>query len=205
MTTNHLTKPFFETTEFPFLTDLESHWLTVKQELDRLLELEFDLQNQITQELDIQSLGGDESLIPPTLQKMQIQQGRFIAWPETFLYETGWEVFGLYTYGHKLEDNCKLCPETTSLIEKIPGIITAGFSSLAPGTHIHPHVGYTNKVLRCHLGLVVPDQCLLRVSDQTRSWQEGKCLIFDDTFEHEAWNKSDKTRIVLLLDFQRPN
>jgi len=82
---------------------------------------------------------------------------------------------------------------------------TAGFSSLKPGTHIVPHVGYSNGVLRCHLGLFVADGCALRVKTQTRSWQEGKCLIFDDTVEHEAWNYSDANRIVLLIDFKNPD
>lgn len=86
----------------------------------------------------------------------------------------------------------------------LPGMTTAGFSSLVAGTHIKPHIGYSKAVLRCHLGLIVPDGCVLRVGTQTRNWQSGKCLIFDDTVEHEAWNNSDKTRIALLIDFKKP-
>ncbi len=132
----------------------------------------------------------------------QLRQDHFMAWPEKFLYEKGWEVFGLYAYGNKLKDNCRLCPETTRLVEMIPGMITAGFSSLKPGTHIVPHVNYSNGVLSFHLGLIVPNGCTLRVGTQTRNWQEGKCLIFDDTVEHEAWNYSDANRIVLLINFK---
>ena len=134
----------------------------------------------------------------------QLQMENFIPWPEKFLYDQGWEVFGLYAFGNKLHENCRLCPETTRLIEMIPGISTSGFSSLAPGTHITAHVGYSKAVLRFHLGLIVPDKCTLRVGNQTRNWQEGKCLIFDDTVEHEAWNLGNKTRIVLLIDFKNP-
>ena len=134
----------------------------------------------------------------------QLQQRHFVSWPEKFLYEKGWDVFGLYAFGKKLEDNCRLCPETTRLVEMILGMATAGFSSLRPGTHIKPHVGYSKAVLRCHLGLIVPEGCTLRVGNQTRNWQEGKCFIFDDTVEHEAWNRADKTRIVLLIDFNNP-
>jgi aspartyl/asparaginyl beta-hydroxylase (cupin superfamily) len=134
----------------------------------------------------------------------QLQPKNFIDWPEKNIYNQGWEVFGLYAFGQKIEENCRLCPQTTKLVETIPGMMTAGFSSLAPGTYIGPHFGVTKAVLRCHLGVIVPDECAIRVDKETRSWQEGKCLIFDDTFEHEAWNKSDKTRIVLLIDFQRP-
>lgn len=87
----------------------------------------------------------------------------------------------------------------------MPGLTTAGFSRLAPGTHIQPHVGYTSAVLRCHLGLVVPDEgCALRVGEDTRTWAEGRCVVFDDTVEHEAWNRSGSDRIVLLVDFLRP-
>ena len=159
---------FFESTEFEFVSRLESNWLLIRQELE------------------------------------QLQQDQFIAWPEKLLYEKDWKVFGLYAFGKKLKDNCRLCPETTRLVEMIPGMTTAGFSSLAPGTHILPHVGYYNAVLRCHLGLIVPDECALRVGNQTRNWQEGKCLIFDDTVEHEAWNYDDTARIVLLTDFKNP-
>ena len=72
------------------------------------------------------------------------------------------------------------------------------------GTKITPHTGCSNKVLRCHLGLNIPDNCAIRVGNQTKSWQQGKCLIFDDTLEHEAWNLSTSDRIVLLIDFLKP-
>lgn len=128
----------------------------------------------------------------------------FVAWPEKFLYESGWNVFGLYAFAKKMEQNCALCPETTRIVERIPGLVTAGFSWMEPGTHIKPHVGYTNAVLRCHLGLIVPEDCSLRVGSESRSWHEGKTFVFDDTTEHEAWNRSSSVRVVLLLDFKRP-
>jgi ornithine lipid ester-linked acyl 2-hydroxylase len=128
----------------------------------------------------------------------------FIDWSERYLYKEGWQTFGLYAFGVKIDKNCRLCPETTKLVENIPGLVTAGFSALAPGTHIAPHTGYPEGVLRCHLGLVIPEDCAIRVRDTTRSWQAGKCLVFDDTWEHEAWNKSDRTRVILLLDFKAP-
>jgi ornithine lipid ester-linked acyl 2-hydroxylase len=126
----------------------------------------------------------------------------FIPWSEKYLYKDGWSIFGLYGYGLKIEQNCNLCPETTKLVEQIPNLLTAGFSALAPGTHIAPHTGYPDGVLRCHLGLIIPDNCAIRIGDETRTWQEGKCLIFNDTIEHEAWNRSDRDRIILLLDFK---
>jgi len=134
----------------------------------------------------------------------QLRQGDFLPWPEEYLYGKGWDVFGLYAFGLKISKNCDLCPETTKLVETVPNLTTAGFSSLAPGTHIAPHTGYPDGLLRCHLGLIVPDGCGIRVGSETKSWEEGKCLIFDDTLEHEAWNKSSSTRVVLLLDFKAP-
>ena len=149
----------------------------------------------------VQNLESNWHLVKEELR--QLQKANFMPWPEKSLYKKGWEVFGLYAFGKKQDKNCDLCPETTKLVESIPGLTTAGFSSLEAGTHIVPHVGYSKEVLRCHLGLFIPDNCGIRVGSETKQWQEGKCFIFDDTFEHEAWNNSNLTRIVLLLDFQK--
>lgn len=134
-----------------------------------------------------------------------LTSGSFIPWPERYLYgNQGWDVFGLYGFGLRIENNCRLCPRTTQLVETIPDMTNAGFSRLAAHTHITPHTGYPDGVLRCHLGLLVPEDCALRVGDEVRAWQPGKCSIFDDTSEHEAWNRSDRDRVVLLLDFKAP-
>lgn len=135
----------------------------------------------------------------------QLRPVEFIPWSEKFLYKTGWTTFAFIAFGIPIELNCQLCPKTTEILKGIPNLVNAAFSSLESNTHIAPHKGYPEGVLRCHLGLNVPDNCGIRVGNQTRSWAEGKCLIFDDTFEHEAWNKSDHTRVVLLLDFKYPS
>ena len=125
-------------------------------------------------------------------------------WHDRHLYdENGWKAFGLYAFGRRIAANCDLCPETVRLIESVPGMQTAGFSRLGPGAHIRPHVGLDRGVLRCHLGLHVPPECELRVGSETRGWGEGEILLFDDTSEHEARNRSDSARVVLLLDFKR--
>ena len=103
--------------------------------------------------------------------------------------------------------NCRRCPETTRLLKKIPGMKTAFFSILAPGKHLPPHRGPYKGVLRLHLALIIPepaDKCGIRVGDETRHWQEGKAMVFDDTFDHEAWNDTDKVRVVLFVDIMRP-
>jgi aspartate beta-hydroxylase len=78
------------------------------------------------------------------------------------------------------------------------------FSVLTPGTHILPHRGVTNSRLVVHLPLIVPDDCAIVVGGETHVWQEGRVMIFDDTFEHEAWNRSAQTRGVLILDVWNP-
>lgn len=138
----------------------------------------------------------DEYLALPT--------DRFDPWVQREMHGGGWTVFGLFALGQKIPGACAVCPKTADALDTVPGLTLAGFSRLAPGAHIHPHVGYSSNVYRVHLGLVVPDACYMRVGKETRAWQEGKCLVFDDTQEHETWNHSPRPRGVLLLDFLRP-
>jgi aspartyl/asparaginyl beta-hydroxylase (cupin superfamily) len=79
------------------------------------------------------------------------------------------------------------------------------FSLLQPGTHITPHYGSTNTRLICHLPIIVPDGCAIRVGNETRSWTRGEGLIFDDSFQHEAWNRGSGTRVILLFEIWRPD
>jgi aspartate beta-hydroxylase len=106
-------------------------------------------------------------------------------------------------------ENCERCPETIKLIKSIPGNYQhAFFSSMAPNTHITKHHGPTNKKLRCHLPLVVPDGevCRIRCGDETMVFKEGEPFVFDDSHEHEAWNDHpDQSRIVLIFDVWHPD
>jgi aspartyl/asparaginyl beta-hydroxylase (cupin superfamily) len=52
--------------------------------------------------------------------------------------------------------------------------------------------------------LVPPGRVGMRFGDTVVTWNEGCCLVFDDTFEHEAWNHSDRARVVLLATFTWP-
>ena len=127
----------------------------------------------------------------------------FQPWPERHLYRKGWHVFGLIAFGKRVEPNWRACPKTTNLVTRfVPSCYTLGFSWLDPRTHIKPHLGYTKAITRCHLGLVTPIGARLRVANETRVWQEGKMIIFDDTSEHEAWNNSEVSRVVLLFDIK---
>jgi beta-hydroxylase len=120
------------------------------------------------------------------------------------MYGQGWNVYGLVAFTKRVDAALERCPVTAEALAGVPGLTTAGFSRVAPGTHIKPHTGWVSTVYRAHLGLVVPEDCALRVADQTRPWGEGDVLVFDDTAEHEAWNHSTRPRVVLLSDFLRP-
>lgn len=128
----------------------------------------------------------------------------FQYWPETGLYNQGWDVYGLIFQKRWLMENCLFCPQTCHLLADIPGLVNGGFSRLAPDCHILPHTGYSDEVLRAHLTIRTNPQCGIRVGDQTAGWRESEWLIFNDRLEHEAWNFGDSDRIVLLLDFVKP-
>jgi aspartate beta-hydroxylase len=117
-----------------------------------------------------------------------------------------WSTFFLLKNGKRLDDHLSRCPRTAALLEaaplcQIPGHApTAFFSVLAPKTRIPPHTGVTNTRFIVHLPLVVPPGCRFRVGAEVREWREGRAWVFDDTFEHEAWNDSGEPRIVLIFD-----
>ncbi len=116
--------------------------------------------------------------------------------------ETGWRYFALYGEGGGLEANRARCPHTAKVCSRIAGLVNAGFSSFLPGTHLYPHRGERLGELRCHLALVVPEgDVALRFGAETRAWVAGRCLIFDDTLEHEAWNHGVAERVVLIVTF----
>lgn len=117
-----------------------------------------------------------------------------------------WRSYFLYGYGYFVPENLDRCPVTTRLVESIPGLNSAFFSILAPGTHIPAHRGVTKGLITCHLGLVVPrdGDVRMRVGDRILRWAEGETLVFDDTYDHEVWNDTSGTRVVLLVQFRRP-
>lgn len=121
-----------------------------------------------------------------------------------------WSVLSLCHNGWLAPDLVKRCPQTwaAALSAPLPRIAGWGptvlFSMLRAGARIAAHNGMFNSRLICHLPLIVPPGCGFRVGNEVREWQEGKLLIFDDTIEHEAWNDSDKDRIILIFDIWRP-
>lgn len=121
-----------------------------------------------------------------------------------------WGAYFLWEDGNRQEKHCAECPRTAKIVERmplatIPGYAPAAFFSvLEPHTRIPPHTGVTNIRLIVHLPLVVPEECYFRVGNETRRVERGRAWIFDDTIEHEAWNDSDKPRIILIFDIWNP-
>jgi len=172
-------QPIFDSLNFPWTSALEANWEKIRAELDQVLQRPETLPN-------FQDISKDQ---------INITQ------------DDRWKTFFLYGYGYKMDSNCNMCPETTRLVESLPGMLTAFFSVLAPGKHIPPHRGPYKGLLRCHLALIVPepgDQCWIQVGDQTAHWQQGHTLVFDDTYTHQVQNNTDGQRVVLFLDIIRP-
>lgn len=122
-----------------------------------------------------------------------------------------WGASFLWQYGERNGSVCALCPVTAAAIDQIPKNHVPGkapsafFSILQPGAHIPPHTGVTNTRAIVHLPLIVPEGCTFRVGGETRAWREGEAFAFDDTIEHEAWNPTNRPRIVLILDVWNPH
>ena len=171
--------PIYDNAVFPWAKAIEAEWRTIRAELDRVLTRKDDLPGFHELSTDVSTISQDR----------------------------GWKTFFLCGYGFKSDNNIKQCPETWRICRKIPGLITVMFSILEPGKHLPPHRGPYNGVLRLHLGLIVPeprDQLGIRVENEIYRWQEGEAVIFDDAYEHEAWNNTPHTRVVLFVDFIKP-
>ena len=171
--------PFFEAEQFSWVQTLEANWRTIRTELDEVMKFR-------------EHVPAFHQLSP---DQQRISKG------------DNWKTFVIYGFGNRAERNCRLCPETARILGTIPGLQNAWFSILTPGYHILPHRGVTKALIRCHLALLVPqraEQCWIRVDEQRRHWEEGKCMVFDDTYDHEVWNQTDQDRAVLFIDIERP-
>lgn len=170
---------FFDPKQFEWAARLEANWMVIRNELEALLKYREHL---------------------PNFQDVSIDQSRISN-------DDKWKTYFFYGFGYKDEKNCARCPETTKLIESVPGMKTALFSILSPQKHIPEHRGVYKGLLRYHLGLIVPEPkqaCRLRVGNDFVHWEEGKSLLFDDTFQHEVWNDTEGERAVLFMDVVRP-
>ncbi len=173
------TTPFLDNATFNWVTTLEQATAPIRAEFDRVWRHPDDI---------------------PAFHQISPDQARIST-------GTSWKTYALRIFGQPVEPNCSECPHTAATLAALPGLQNAWFSILAPGYHIPPHRGPTRALVRCHLGIMVPaqvEQCWLRVDQEIRHWHEGRCLLFDDTYEHEVLNDTDEFRAVLFLDIDRP-
>lgn len=172
-------RPWFDRSEFEWTRRLEAGAAAIRAELNEILKHPESIPN-------FQDISRDQTHLTD---------------------DHGWKTFFLKIYGHRIEDNCALCPETARILDSIPGVYTAVFSILAPRKHIPKHRGPYKGVLRCHLPLKVPEHaenCWIEVGGEIRHWENGRCLVFDDTYRHRVENNTDESRVVLFLDVKRP-
>ncbi|MBV9660708.1 MAG: aspartyl/asparaginyl beta-hydroxylase domain-containing protein [Acidimicrobiales bacterium] len=173
------TTPYLPTTTFEWIGRLETEWRAIRAELDEVLAYRDDL---------------------PNFQDISVDQA-------SITDDDGWKTFFFFAYGFRSEANCARCPQTAALLEGIPGVTTAFFSILSPHKHIGEHRGPWRGVLRYHLALRVPEPASaagISVGGETAHWEEGRSLLFDDGYEHHAWNDTDGVRVVLFVDVVRP-
>lgn len=155
-----------------------------------------DNHDEIKNELQAVISHGDKV---PTLQDVHPRDKR--------ISSEKWRTYIFKLWGNTVEEHAKQCPKTFSIITGIPGVHSALFSILRPGTVIPPHRGWAAGVVRCHYPLVVPKEnssCYIRVNDERHVWEEGQTFLFNDTHNHEVENKSDEMRVVLIIDFEPP-
>lgn len=175
--------------EFPWMREIERHTPEIRQELLAVLESDIGFQ--------------------PFVKVPNAHPGA--AYWRELNDSPNWNAFFFYRDGERHLENHSRCPMTSAALDAAPLIRIAEhspetfFSVLKPGAHIPPHTGVVNVRLVCHLPLIVPPDCGIRVGDETHGWEEGKCIVFDDTFEHEAWNRSRNTRVVLIFDIWNPD
>ncbi len=178
---------FFDKDLFPWLSAFESATATIRDEFLAVLERDDGFEPYISY---------PEGL--PLNQWVELNNS------------PRWSAFHFFKNGERLESNAARCPRTMELLASAPQPKQAGrtpaamFSLLKPKTRIPPHTGVSNVRLVTHVPLIVPESCGFRCGNRTRGWTPGEAFVFDDTIEHEAWNDSDKLRVVLIFDIWHP-
>jgi aspartyl/asparaginyl beta-hydroxylase (cupin superfamily) len=179
---------FFERTDFPWLDAIEASTGAIRDEFLAVLD-------------------GEEGFTPYLTYRNDQPLNQ---WAE-LNNSPRWSAFHLIKDGKPEAANAARCPATMAALARAPQPEQAGrtpsamFSLLKPRTRIPPHTGVSNVRLVTHLPLIVPEGCGFRVGNETREWVPGQAWVFDDTIEHEAWNESDKLRVVLIFDIWHPH
>lgn len=177
---------FYEREMFPWIAALEAAAAQMRAEIGAVL--------------------ADDRGVVPYVERPENRPSK----AHSLLDDARWSAFHLWKEGERVEENASRCPAAMAALEQAPIPRIRGrspmalFSILKPGTHIEPHHGMLNTRLICHIPLIVPAGCRLRVGNETRTVEEGRALIFDDSIEHEAWNDGDGARAILLFEIWRP-
>jgi aspartate beta-hydroxylase len=180
---------FFDREHFPWLEQLEAGTSIILDELETLL-------------------GNREPGLEPYIS---LAPGTPASKWSSLDKSLDWGAFHLWKEGERVDENCARAPKTSKLVESLPlcrikhRAPAVFFSILKAGSHIPPHTGVTNVRSIVHLGLIVPNNCGFRVGGETREWRVGEAFVFDDTIEHEAWNRSVEDRAVLIIDTWNPH
>jgi aspartate beta-hydroxylase len=178
--------PYLDRSRFDWLAALEADTDAIRAELMKLLP---------------DSAGRERVFDSEALEQVHLR-GLDIA--------PSWNGYYFYRHGVRREDNCASCPNTARALDRLPLVHVREhgpevlYSVFTPGTHLLPHRGVTNTRLVGHLPLIIPENCALNVGGELHHWQPGKVVVFDDTYEHEAWNRSQQTRVVMIFDVWHP-
>ena len=121
-----------------------------------------------------------------------------------------WRALYLHRDGAYQEQNRDICPSAWNFMKEELGdwlcpLLEMHFSVLEPGAVIAPHCDLWNFSVNLHLAVDIPGNCGITVANETRTWEEGKCLLFDYSYLHNAWNHSDRRRVCLLVDLWHPD
>lgn len=175
-------QPIMDTTKFPELMELQNNWQVIQKEVVELYEKGYFDKTKNPAENSYYDIGF-----------------------RTF-YKYGWSKFYLKWYGYTHTSAQNLCPKTVELLKKVPSVNGAMFSILPVGSQLTRHLDPVACSLRYHLGLSTPnhDSCYINIDGQTYSWRDGQALLFDETYLHFAKNESDRYRIILMCDVERP-
>ena len=141
-----------------------------------------------------------------------LHTGAFVSETQFTPRDEDWQTVYLFVQNKWVERNCEAAPRTCRLLRQRPeiagcsaGSTGAGFLRLQPGGRLKPHYGNGPR-LSAHLGLVVPEagDIHMRVGTSTVRWEEGRAVVFDDTFVHSVTHDGEAPRFVLLLWFCHP-
>jgi aspartate beta-hydroxylase len=180
---------FFDRAHFPWLGEIEAKTDVIRGELEALLAED------------------NPGIQPYVAMQPGMPENKWSALDNRL----DWGAFHLWKNGVRDDAACARCPQTTAAIEALPladlpaRAPSIFFSLLRPGTHLPAHTGVSNVRAIIHLPLIVPTKCGFRVGGETRKWRVGEAWAFDDTIEHEAWNRSDQLRVILIFDVWNPH